>query len=418
MSQENNFFENLDGDLLVQLVKDDFYIDAHEDFILFLVQKWVNTKQEERSELLLPLLRLIRFPLLDLETLETLHSSFSQFPEIQDAVEEAKHYNYNVSSQCLRQGIQFSARGAAPHVVMFSFVEGRYILTYKSLTSSGICTEELGGNDVVMEHDLGSSSSIVIGDFFFCAGGYDVRLCSSNRMFRFSSRTREWTELASMAQPRVSHASCCSRDRIFVLGGVDHQLVDNNEFESILASVEMYDIADNSWIPLPDLLFGSYDHAAAFHDNELYMTGGISADPSEPIPTGTSFKLSLGTESWEPIAGMLHPRQGHSITAHNNRLYVCGGYTCQPVSNVGFTDCTNNEMYDIETNQWTEITPTPPSFGHILRSVALYEDEIYFVGGGHLGSYDIEKDKFKCKEYFGLFIQKVAVMNVAYPSKE
>jgi hypothetical protein len=68
--QEENFFENLDADLLVQFLREDLFVDAEEDFLLFLVLKWVETRKEERQDLLLPLLRLIRFPLIDLEKLE------------------------------------------------------------------------------------------------------------------------------------------------------------------------------------------------------------------------------------------------------------------------------------------------------------------------------------------------------------
>ena len=69
--QENKFCDNLDGDLLVQFLKEDIYVEADEDFLLHLVQRWVDCRPE-RKDWFLPLLRLIRFPLLHLDTLESL----------------------------------------------------------------------------------------------------------------------------------------------------------------------------------------------------------------------------------------------------------------------------------------------------------------------------------------------------------
>ncbi|XP_076469300.1 kelch-like protein 36 [Babylonia areolata] len=417
LSEEKHFFENLDADLLVQFLKEDLYVDAPEDFLLFLVRRWVKTREEERKDLLLPLLRLIRFPLIDIETLETMPHSVTQFPEVEDAVEEAKHYNNNISAQCQKQELRFCARGTRPNVVMFSFPDGRFILNYRSMDSENpsTCLEEIESK--VVGVDFSYTMMVTMGDFQYATGGYDLTVCSNSQMFRYNARTREWLELASMIQTRVSHSMCAAGGQIVVVGGVDHQVGENGEKEEVLASAEIYDVMDNAWIPLPDLVYGSYDHASVINDGVVYITGGISGDPYETIPTAAAYKLRLGSEAWEPMRGMLHPRQGHSLTAVNNRLFAVGGYTCyQDQAIGGFRDCVQNEVYDLETNQWTEITPTPPSFGHLLRSVALHANKIYIFGNGHLGCYDVDKDAFECLEYYGQFIQKLAVMRVAYPS--
>ena len=203
---------------------------------------------------------------------------------------------------------------------------------------------------------------------------------------------------------------------------MNHQVDEDDplgEREMILGSSEMYVVSDNTWLPLPDMIYGSYDHASAYNDGILYVTGGISDNPNEPIPTDSAYILKVREEAvgWEPMRGMLYPRQGHSLTAHNNCLYAIGGYTSHPDPTApGFQDCYNNEVYDIETNQWTEIASTPPSFQHLLRSVALFTNsKIYILGNGNLGSYDIEKNSFECLEYFSLFIHKLTIMNASYP---
>ena len=65
---------------------------------------WVSAVPNERESFLLPLLRLIRFPLMDADSLAGLHPDILRWPEIQDAVEEAKHYVNDIPGQSLCRG--------------------------------------------------------------------------------------------------------------------------------------------------------------------------------------------------------------------------------------------------------------------------------------------------------------------------
>ena len=67
------------------------------------------------------------------------------------------------------------------------------------------------------EIDFTYSMTVTLGDFVYATGGYNSRVCSSDRVFRFSAKSRQWTELAHMIHPRVSQAVCSSRDHIFVV---------------------------------------------------------------------------------------------------------------------------------------------------------------------------------------------------------
>ncbi|KAL8622083.1 hypothetical protein ACOMHN_056568 [Nucella lapillus] len=360
LSEEKNFFENLDGDLLVQFLQEDLYLEAPEDFVLYVVRRWVQCGAE-RADLLLSLLRLVRFPLMDLDTLDALPPAVLAFPEIQDAVEEARHYCLHPAAQSLHTAQRFCARGATPNVVMLSFPEGRFLLNYRSLGGCppDTCVEEIAVGAGV--GDLSYAMTVTVGDFLYATGGYDGSVCSQGRLLRYCARSRQWTELAAMGQARVSHSACAEGGRLVVVGGVDHQVGEVGEREDMLASAELYQVEDNAWLPLPDLPHGSYDHASALSEGVVYVTGGMSADPYETIPSDAAYSLALGGGAWEPMRGMCHPRQGHSLTPHGQRLLAVGGYTCHPDHALrGFLDCPHNEAFDLETRQWTGLTPTPP----------------------------------------------------------
>lgn len=262
-------------------------------------------------------------------------------------------------------------------------------------------------------------SQAKIGNFLFAAGGYDENYMSCARVFRYDPMSREWTEVAMMSVARVSFGLCSSDKRLYAVGGVLHTIgnIDDGG-EDILSAVEMYNPEENAWKMLAKLPFAMFDHAAVFSENNLYVSGGISALPQHTIPMNSMFCLEDGGNEWTPLPDMTITRQGHSMTAHNGKIYILGGYTKRP--NVpGFDDCENNDMFDIETKQWTTLTSTPESFGHLYRHVALTGNTIFFLcnldSDVYLSSFDTEKQEFKQGVLVGTGVQKVNILQVPYP---
>ncbi|XP_050419035.1 kelch-like protein 36 [Patella vulgata] len=421
------FFQNLSLELLTQFLKEDIYVEATEDFLLYICHKWVKADLEKRKPYLKTLLRLIRFPLIDPEGIERMPKDFLEFPEIQDAVEEAKHYLNNIAAQSLHNGERFQARGSKLVITGMAFLEEHNELVHKYLPfdQKELCYEQLG--DVGLGIDFEYASTAQIGNFMYAVGGYGDDYNSTNNMFRFDPRTRAWTELAAMARPRSSAAMCSSNTHLFICGGVDHQFKDESENEEILKSVETYDPSTNAWVPLPDLVYGSFAQALAYHDNYLYISGGISADPSDPVPIMSVFKLKIGDVGWEPVREMLYPRLGHSLTTVGNKLYCIGGKEGGQGGDGGpFVNCLTNEVYDIETNQWTELCNTPDIFGMILKTVVPHESKLYILGivpkdnqqiQVNLNYYDIQKNEFENGESLVPGFCKIGLFLMALPQE-
>ncbi|XP_067684506.1 kelch-like protein 26 [Haliotis asinina] len=416
----SNFLKKLSFELLSEFLRQDIYIDVSEGFLVSIILQWVETDPEPRKEHLVPLLRLIRFPLIDIEDLGLLPPIVISSPEIMDAVEEAKLFHYDIPGQALKTDKRFMARGVTTVTTVMSFTTEQNVLLHKAPGMTDFIVEELGSANI--ETDFETTKLATVGNFLYAVGGYDPLVVSSRRLFRFDPKYRDWIELAMMEQPRVSFAICSDETRIFVFGGVDHKMsvTGDTESDTILSSSEMYIAADNTWVPLQNLLTASYDQAAAFAGDNIFICGGISAEPNDSIPLGSAFKLSLATETWEPIKDMLQPRKGHSITHHNGKLYVLGGF--MSTEDNTFVDCMENEMYDIETCQWTKIMRTPDSMGHVFEETCVLNDIIYFVGSidnnCFLHEYDISADKLEEGPLIGPFVKKFCILQVALPPNE
>ncbi|KAK6993334.1 kelch-like protein 15 [Biomphalaria glabrata] len=414
LSEEEDFYLNFDLELLTKFLNEDVYIEADEEFVFDLITNWVNAKKEQRQEFYLPLLRLVRFPLMDIDNLISIQHKLAPYPEIQDAIEEAKYYNNNIPAQSLLKGKQFKCRGSHPSVVMLTFSPDVCAVTYQNIATGVLCLEELASSGAETEFD--SSSISKVGNFVYRSGGYDETVCSSATVFRFNPRYRNWIQLASMSYPRVSHAMCSSEDKIYVIGGINHTVGEFGDEDNILNSVEVYDVRENLWQDLPPLPVGSYNQAAAFDDNCVYLSGGISADPFDTVPMQCLWQFNLDQGNWRPRRDMLYSRQRHSMTAFNGKLYVFGGLTRVGAEGHEFQDCFNSEVYSIETNQWTELQRIPDTFGQVMKTVGFWNGIFYLMGNNSLHYYQVDEDKMQYGDHITMPVQKIVVLDVAYPS--
>lgn len=416
-SHEEHFYGTLTYELLLNFLMEDIYTEASEYFLLQILLKWLAFSREGRKDQFISLLRQIRFFLMEAEELESLPSEVTNVTEIKEEVEAAINHNLNIMGQCLKVGEKYLPRGCHTVATILSFSEDGYFLIYRDPAKSGVTVEQLGpcGLDTT---DYQAMSQAKIGNFLYAAGGYDEHFSSTGRMFRFDPRFRDWTEVAPMNEPRVSFSLCSSDHQLFAVGGVNRvHIDDDNEPETILDSVEVYSPQENQWTSTTPMPVQGFDMASAHYDSSLYVCGGISGNAYDPCPMGVMYSLKLsGDEGWVKRADMLTRRQGHSLTPYRGKLYAISGYS---MPETHFRECVQSEVYDIETNQWTHIASIPLEFGHLYRHNGIHNGVIFCVGGNTpvalLFMYDIESDTWEEVEQVGENVQKLAILDVAYP---
>ncbi|ESO08630.1 hypothetical protein HELRODRAFT_151403, partial [Helobdella robusta] len=186
----------------------------------------------------------------------------------------------------------------------------------------------------------------------FVAGGYERgNWCSSKAFYSYNPNIQQWVELSMMNEARVSFSLVSTNNGIYAIAGIDHIVSNNIDREIILHSVEFYNPIDNVWSFSAPLTHGCYNMSAVSNNDHLYMSGGISDDPQHSVPINNFYTKSIHSGDWRELAPLNVGRHSHVMIFKNENLFVLGGFM-ESEAAMGFNDCHQTEMYDLETNQW------------------------------------------------------------------
>ena len=411
-------FMEISFDVLQSILGDNMYMDASEGLVFQVVKKWLEHDPEGRHENREQLLKLIRYSLMEEEELKLIPEEYLEMPSIRELVDYAVSYHATPSKQCLMTCESTEVRGAQDGLVLFSAIDDVYLIQYKLQDMDGFFSVQ---TDTMFTQSVFEFSSVaVLGNFLFVAGGYNRHSwCSSPAFYRFNPRNHSWATLTKMRMPRVTFCLCAGPSQLYALAGINHIIAEGMDQEVILDSVEVYDPEENIWNYLPNLPFGCFSAAATVCKDTVYLTGGITNDPEDNVPTSYVHAYMPQSEEWVPRARMLVERQGHSITAYNDRLYVVGGHT-QGEDTMSFSQCYQQEVYDIETDQWSLLKDNPsPHYGAFINNTACFNDAIYLVSQQDqqslLYKMNPENGDISEGEICGENVRKMVVLQVAFP---
>ncbi len=127
-------------------------------------------------------------------------------------------------------------------------------------------------------------------------------------------------------------------------------------------------------------------------DDDIYLIGGQdSIPPFSSIAEVEVYDTSIDT--WRIVAPLNHDRWGMAVSVVNGRIYVIGGQTGSFLD--GYTSTNFVEVYDPETDSWTDLSPMPSARG--WTGSAVYDDTIIVFGG-----YDPENEAtgMEVEKYF------------------
>jgi N-acetylneuraminic acid mutarotase len=227
-----------------------------------------------------------------------------------------------------------------------------------------------------MPRRLDHTASAVHDGHLYVAGGYTDGNPTAG-LFRYSPRSRRWTQLPSMRTPRGGHAGAIIGERLYVASGGPRTFPD--ESAAPHETLEIYDLARRRWSAGPDIPTGRHHVAATAHRGKLYVIGGRTPrdfsmgtveryDPARgrwetlpPIPfavgsakavsDGEGIILTGGDEErnwaegegwvtpaawrsdprvrgWRRLPDLSTARHGHAAAMLDGRLHVLGGSPC------------------------------------------------------------------------------------------
>ena len=187
-------------------------------------------------------------------------------------------------------------------------------------------------------------------------------------------RTGTWKTRTSMDEPRFNFAAAAAGGRAYAFGGINGR----QPGSSMLASVESFDPATNTWTARQSMTGPRAGPAAAADGHFIYVVGG-NVGGACPIANLDRYDTQL--DAWGPLDPMpAGPRRNLSAVVVGRTLYAIGGEFNQCFESSG-TPLAVMEAYDLDTGAWSTSAPMPtPRSGF---GVAVVDGIIYAIGGGN-----------------------------------
>lgn len=172
----------------------------------------------------------------------------------------------------------------------------------------------------------------------------------------------EWGQRAPLLEANSEYALTELNGKIYAMGGYPSSRV-------TVRSVQIYDIATNSWSYGPMLPEPNNHGMAAAVNGKVYLIGGqLTADQEGYVNTVYELDPAVGT--WVTKAPMPTMRSGGVAVVLDGKIYVAGGRVPQGA---------DFAVFDPVANTW-ETLPNLPTQRNHLTGVAI-AGRIHFVGG-------------------------------------
>jgi N-acetylneuraminic acid mutarotase len=108
-------------------------------------------------------------------------------------------------------------------------------------------------------------------------------------------------------------------------------------------------------------------------NGRVYVVGGFTAEGSI---VGTVEAYERATDTWMPVRTLPRPLHHPNVAAVGNRIYVLGALVENSFREIG-----DVYLYDPGTNGWTQLSSMPPGTERGAGAAAAIGNKIYLVGG-------------------------------------
>ena len=205
---------------------------------------------------------------------------------------------------------------------------------------------------------IGASSSTSV----TVAGGEQTN--ASSFVLNRIANAGEWGQRAGLLAANSEFALAESNGKIYVLGGYPFTGQSSR-------TVQVYDIASDSWQLGPQLPQPNNHGMAAAVNGKIYLLGGQTTnDQQGATAVNAVYELDPASGTWVEKASMPTARSGGVAVVLNGKIYVAGGRV--PRGN-------DFAVYDPAANQW-EVLPELPSQRNHSAGAAI-NGRIHIVGG-------------------------------------
>lgn len=203
--------------------------------------------------------------------------------------------------------------------------------------------------------------------------------------WEYDPASDSWKALAPMPTKRGAAGAAVAGGKIYVVGGASslHGMHENGihprRAHEVLATVEEYDPATNTWSARRPLLVPRNHHAVVGVDDKIYAIGGRIGTA---FISGGSNNIDLveiydpAKDAWSMGEKMPTRRSAIGAGVYNGRIVVPGGEFQDRSELAAFRAV---EAYDTKLNSW-QILPSMPHPRHGL-AVGVVGNRLYAVSG-------------------------------------
>ena len=206
----------------------------------------------------------------------------------------------------------------------------------------------------------------------YVLGGRHIGVLDTNEIY--NTVTDTWITGAPMPTNRAGLASAAVGNKIYAIGGRDSTAPQPYPPFGVLGTVEVYDIATDTWTTVAPLNAPRSDLVAVSHGGKIYAIGGW--DGNQVV--GTVEVYNPTKDTWTTLTSMSIPRSNLVADVKGNTIYAIGGHD-GVTGNLGA-----NEAFNIAKGTWS-----PKASMITARSEmdsAIVGDKIYVIGGGIFGA--------------------------------
>jgi hypothetical protein len=219
-------------------------------------------------------------------------------------------------------------------------------------------------------------AGVAHGGLFYNIGG---RGAGFNANWSYDPNSDVWNGgLAPLPTGRAGLGVAVVGNAIYAIGGRTFTGGPCSGFGAgVLATVERYDIATDSWTTVAPLLSPRQDLAAATVGGKIYVFGGCDAAPTI---LGDVDVYDPTTDTWSASpADLPTPRASmYAAATKGGTVYVIGGW-----DGIG-AGLTTNESYKVSQDLWTPGLLAMPTFRAEVGA-ADHGGRIYIIGGAQPG---------------------------------
>lgn len=193
----------------------------------------------------------------------------------------------------------------------------------------------------------------------------------------------QWQDQQPLQTARRALAAAAAGDYLYVLGGVDAagDYVNTVEFAHVLPDGRL-----EPWQFTTPLTAGRIYHAAVALQGDLYVLGGGQGELGDNnTPVATVEKAHIlpggGLGEWQPQPALTTPRRGLQVVAYNGMMFAIGGYNGAFLKSVERTQMSNQGTL----SSWN-LEPQHAVVDRYIHSAARLGDALYLLGGHVQGS--------------------------------